>query len=129
MKDQGSLRIGCLCLGLYLILVVLCPAVGIAGSPTLGTTHRGSGPPAVLLGDRDGWWDEPPDLNGEPMSSEIISVFGLETELANDFYSSAPTTIYEVVWWGEYVQEEGEPNVSAFNLRFYDDAGGVPVPS
>ena len=28
MKNQGSLRIGCLCLGLCLIFVMLCPAVG-----------------------------------------------------------------------------------------------------
>ncbi len=127
MKNQGSLRTGCLCLGLCLIFVMLCPAVGIAGLPTLGTTHRGSGPPAVLLGDRDGWWDEPPDFNGEVLDSEIIGVFGLETEVANDFYSTSPTTIFEAVWWGEYYNNDGTgPNVSAFNLRFYDDAGGVP---
>ena len=52
---------------------------------------------------------------------------GSRREIANDFYSSAPTTIYEVVWWGEYFNDDGTgPNVSAFNLRFYDDAGGVP---
>ena len=53
--------------------------IGIAGPPTLGPTHRASGPPAVLLGDRDGWWDEPPDLNGTAMTSEIISMYGVET--------------------------------------------------
>ena len=93
MKDQGSLRIGSLSLGFCLMFAMLCPAIGIAGSPTLGTTHRASGPPAVLLGDRDGWWDEPPDLNGVVMSSEIIAIYGLEDEVANDFYSPAPTTI------------------------------------
>ena len=108
------------------MFLLLCPAVGIAGSPTLGTTHRASGPPAVLPGDRDGWWDEPPDLNGWAMTSEIISALGVETETANDFYSSSSTTIYEAVWWGEYYIGEGEPNVTAFNLRFYADAGGVP---
>ncbi len=127
MKYQGSLRIGCLCVGLCLIFVMLCPAIGLAGTPTLGPTHRASGPPVALPGDREGWWDEPPDLYGSVMSSEIISILGFETETANDFYSSAPTIIYEAVWWGEYFNDDGTgPNVSAFNLRFYDDAGGVP---
>ena len=126
MKNQGSLRIGCLRLGLGLMLLLLCPGIGIAGSPTLALTHPGSGPPAVLPGDRDAWWDEPPDLSGWWMDSEIITVVGLESETANDFYSSEPTTIYEAVWWGEYFNSPGDPTVSAFNLRFYDDAGGVP---
>ncbi len=126
MKNQGSSRVGFLSLGLCLIFVMLCPAVGIAGPPTLGLAHRGSGPPAVMLGDRDGWWDEPPDLNGSALMSEINAVYGTETEVANDFYSSAQTTILEAVWWGVYENGEGEPNVTAFNLRFYSDAGGVP---
>ena len=79
-----------------------------------------------MLAER-GWWDEPPDLNGIAMTSEIISYLLLETETANDFYSSAPTTIYEALWWGGYFNwYEGDPNVIAFNLRFYADAGGVP---
>ena len=130
MRNQGALRIGCLCLGLGLMFLLLCPVpvTGAADRPTLTPAHRGSGPPAVLRGAKDAWWDEPPDLNGEVMSSEIISAFGLETEVANDFSSSSPTTIFEAVWWGEHMEytQGGEPDVTAFNLRFYDDAGGVP---
>ncbi len=61
------------------------------------------------------------------MTSEIISYLLLETETANDFYSSAPTTIYEALWWGATSMDEGDPNVIAFNLPdSYADAGGVP---
>jgi len=127
MTNQGSLRIGCLCLGLCLMFLLLCPvpATGTPDRPTLGPAHRGSGPPTVLPGARDAWWDEPPDLNGLAMTSEIISEFRYESETANDFYSSASVTILEAVWWGEYYSG-GEPDVSAFNLRFYDDSDGTP---
>lgn len=126
MVPRGTLRNRSVSLCLGVVLLLLSPGANAARAPMLGPPDHASEPPAVLPGDRDGWWDEPPDLNGLAMTSEIISVYSLESEIANDFYSSSPTTIFETVWWGEYFNGQGEPNVSAFNLRFYEDGGGVP---
>lgn len=74
----------------------------------------------------DPWWDEPLVLNQQVMTSEIITDIGLETETANDFFASAPARIDEAVWWGEYYNGGNAPNVTGFNLRFYEDADGSP---
>ena len=74
-------------------------------------------------------WSEPPDLNGMILSSEQILMYGLETELANDFVPTGPT-ITHVTWWGGYYNNSTPclPGIltPGFNLRFYEDAGWVP---
>jgi len=89
----------------------------------------GSGPPNLLDGSRDADWSEPPDLNGLIGSSEQILTFGLETELANDFFT--PTDfISHTTWWGGFCSNstpcfQGITN-PGFNLRLHEDAGCVP---
>lgn len=115
---------------LCLSLLLVCSTGGSAGAPTLMAEGRADGPPTSLARDRDAWWDEPPDLDGAALTSEIISEFQFETEVANDFYSAGPATIIECVWWGEYFDcSPCEPTVTAFNLRFMYDGGGLPYGS
>jgi hypothetical protein len=72
-------------------------------------------------------WSQAPNLDGLIGSSEVISAFALETELANDFLVGAGPFLDAARWWGGYYNyAPGDPLVTSFNLRFYDDAGCVP---
>jgi hypothetical protein len=72
-------------------------------------------------------WSQTPNLDGLIGSSEVISAFALETELANDFLVGAGPNVDGARWWGGYYNYiPGDPLVTSFNLRFYDDAGCIP---
>jgi hypothetical protein len=78
---------------------------------------------------RDIFWSEPPNLEGLIGSSEQILEFGLETELANDFLTDRDLTITLARWWGGYYNyTPGDPLVTSFNLRFYENADCLPGP-
>ncbi len=110
------------------VLVLLCfgPAMAanpIAFEPGTGVPNGGQGG-----SERSIVWSEPPDLNGMIASSEIINVFGIVSEVANDFVPS-DTPIHHAAWWGGYFNNSTPcqgTTTPGFNLRFYGDAGCAP---
>lgn len=108
-----------------LMLLVLAP-LAQADVPVI---HRpGSGDHNVVSGGRDVCWSEPADLEGDAYSSEIIDMYGLVTECANDFILEG-NLITKVIFWGEW---EGVPNCEppqatpGFNFKFYEDQACLP---
>jgi hypothetical protein len=67
-----------------------------------------------------------PNLNGMIVSSERIPALGFESELANDFLPPGNCISYARWWGGYYYYTPGDPLVTNFTLRFYEDAGCVP---
>jgi hypothetical protein len=110
-----------------LALCILAPSLAVASDPVL--FHLGSGAPHLLLPSGRAMWSDPPDLNGNMASSEIISTFDLEIEMANDFIPTEPWIIH-VTWWGGYFSNTDpcEPGIppSSFNLRFYEASNCLP---
>jgi len=113
-----------------LILVLCIQCIVIAGTsmaeePEIMLPGPG-GSPADL--NREVLWLDNPDYDANAGSSEIIGEFGLESEIANDFFLQASATIQKVTWWGTYWgQSEYElPLDGGMNLRFYYDAGCLP---
>jgi hypothetical protein len=61
------------------------------------------------------------------MSSEIISEFGLESMVANDFVFDVDATITRCIGVGGYHSwAPGDPEIHSFNFKFYLDAEGRP---
>ena len=111
------------------ILIMCLFVVGASGADAPIPYVPASGGHNVVPGGRDVCWSEPADLNGLIGTSEIISMFGLQSELANDF-QVAGNVITKAVWWGG---QYGMPTpcqpawpTPGFNLRFYEDAQCLP---
>jgi hypothetical protein len=80
--------------------------------------------PLELDPDREVCWSQGPNLDGLIASSEVIGAFGLETEIANDFLPGTSGWVVGARWWGGYYNYlPGDPLLTSFNLRFYDDSG------
>jgi hypothetical protein len=111
---------------------VLALSFVVAGSalainPSL---NAGGGGMNVVESGRSVVWSEPANLDGLIASSEVIAQFGLETEIANDFFLTANNTITIARWWGGYYNNNGCSDIGIatnWNLRFYDDGGCVPL--
>lgn len=107
-----------------LSFVVAGSALAINPSLTAG----GGGMNVVNSG-RTVVWSEPANLDGLIASSEIIAQFGLETEIANDFFLTSNNVIRTAKWWGGYYNNNGCGDIgyaTNWNLRFYEDLGCVP---
>ncbi len=104
-------------------------AAGLVQASTPVMFSPRSGPPRPGGEDEEACWSQTFDLNGNKISSEIIGAFDLESELADDFRIPAGSgQIARVVGWGgPYNWAPGDPDVTAFNLYFYDDGGCVPA--
>jgi hypothetical protein len=105
---------------------------GFSGSALADLPVSWSGPGgdthSPAPGGREVCWSEPGDLKGILGSSEIISRFDLESEIANDFVVG-DQLITKVTWWGgQYgtTSCELEWPVPGFNLRFYEDDNCAP---
>jgi hypothetical protein len=86
-----------------------------------------SGPVETVPGSRDVCWSEPVDLNDYTLSSEIIAMFGLESELANDFLVATDAMISHAIGYGGYYNwVPGDPPITSLNWKFYSDGGCVP---
>jgi hypothetical protein len=114
-------------LAFVLAMSMVVAGTAFAIDPTLSAGGGGSNPlevdPTTTV-----CWSQAPNLDGLIGSSEVITAFALETELANDFLSgSEEPYIVGARWWGGYYNYvPGDPLVTSFNLRFYDDAGCIP---
>ena len=111
-----------------LVLVWIAVVAGGAQAANPSLTAGGGGM-SVLSGDRDAVWSEPPNFDGLLASSEVIGVYGLQTEIANDFYVAGSVTIGIARWWGGYYNNYGCSDIgyaTNWNLRFYDDGGCIP---
>lgn len=87
----------------------------------------GGGSPNDVAADPSMCWSDPPDLGGLIGSSEVISSLNLESEVANDFFAQAGSNIRLARWWGGYFNySPGDPHVSGFTLRVFDDVGSSP---
>jgi hypothetical protein len=113
---------------------VLAMSMVVAGSayavdPILSAGGGGNNPYDPVDSDGVVCWSQGPNLDGLIGSSEQILAFGLESELANDFLPNAGGYVDNARWWGGYYNYLlGDPLVTTFNLRFYEDAGCVPGP-
>ncbi len=97
-----------------------------AGDPVRSSPGGGASNP--ITGSRDVCWSEPADLGGGKLTSERICAFGLQSEIANDFEIERDATITKAIGYGGYYDwSPGDPEATAYNLRFYADAGCVPA--
>jgi hypothetical protein len=72
-----------------------------------------------LLPDTTVCWSEPPNLEGDLVRSDIVEVYDLEAEVANDFLIEDPGIhLVSVRWWGGYV-EQNFYSVESFIFRVY----------
>ncbi len=110
---------------IFAIAILMCGSVSgsvLANTPAVWT-GPGSGSHNPAPGGRDVCWSEPGDLDGILGSSEIINLFELESEIANDFVLDG-NIITKATWWGgEYGTSRCalEWPTPGFNLRFYED--------
>jgi hypothetical protein len=113
-------------LGFFQLDAILAGTLAQTG-PTLFQPGSGGAP---LPPNRAVCWSEPPDLEGFGLSSEIIAIYGLETEVANDFVFDADRVIRRVRWWGEYWENttpcEAGIVPPGFYLRVYHDFDCLP---
>jgi hypothetical protein len=105
------------------LVVVPCSATGV--QPVLSAGGGGDNPlppdPA-----REVCFSQRPNLDGLIGSSEVIGALGIQSELVNDFLVSG-ICVDNARWWGGYyTYVPGDPLLTSFNLRFYDDGGCVP---
>ena len=86
--------------------------------------HPGIGEGVPAEGGRDVLWSQPGLLGGDKVSSEIIDMFGLVSEVAGDFLldCDGPVTITTVTWWGgQWGWLIGDPVCTEFNLILYEE--------
>jgi hypothetical protein len=108
--------------GFLAALVLIVPFHAHADSPV--PVWLGIGPPQALPGGRDVVWSQPGDQNGNIVTSEIIDDFALESQTADDFMLEidGEVRLDHVRWWGgEYGWAPGNPEMTVFNLLFYED--------
>jgi len=114
---------------LLLILVLATIPVRPAGAMAPTEFRPGTGHHGALPSGRDACWSEPPDLEGLIGTSEQILMYGLESEIANDFVVGRTTTITKAAFWGgiphDYPCDPGF-EYRCHNLRFYNDTGCAP---
>lgn len=110
--------------------IVLPVLITVVSGMALG---EGPVPVAGVLGgdeiapNREICWSEPPNFDDDPLSSEVIDEYGLDSEVANDFLIGFETGITLARWWGGYTAyHPGDPLVNGFNLRFYEDGPCIP---
>ncbi len=106
------------------LLTAMLAVAGVCAASDPIPGGMGSGPPRGGSGNRDASWSQPVDVNGSYVGSEVIGQFGLEDECADDFLvgEAGPVVLTHVTWWGgEYQYIPGDPEMSAFNLIFYND--------
>jgi hypothetical protein len=108
-------------ISLVLALSLICAGICSASEPVVSAGGGGMHVPPI---DRYFCWLDTPNFEGAIMSSEEISQYELESEVANDFALVAADQIGGARWWGGYFSyTPGDPLVTSFNLRFYEDAG------
>jgi hypothetical protein len=113
----------------FVLALALCAlAAGSAvatGPPSLSSPATGGH--NYVPGTRDVCWSEPADLADAKISSEIISMYGLESELANDFMLATDGEIALAIGYGGYYNwVAGDPDITSCNWKFYSDGGCVP---
>ena len=112
-----------------LALSFVVAGAALAANPSLMAGGQ-SGTHNIVRSGRDVCWSEPADLEGMIASSEVIGVYALETEIANDFYFvTADNTVNLARWWGGYWNNYGCGDIgyaTNWNLRFYNDGGCIP---
>ncbi len=110
-------RIGCLTSALFFLT-----GPAYAADPT--PYHAGTGIVTPIPGRPDALWSQPADLGGGRISSDSIVVYGLFSEVANDFVldCDGPATVTHLTWWGgEYALAPGDPDITVFDIYWYDD--------
>src|SRR5215470_17902426 len=90
---------------------------------------------ATALADPVVWDNGAPNANGNAYSSQRDNVYPFDSQVADDFRLPpnttgdplAPTLVTDVHWTGLYFNPGPPGNATAFNILFYNDAGGVPT--
>jgi hypothetical protein len=113
----------------FVLVLALCM---LAAGSAFATGPPSAFSPAVgghnyVPGGRDICWSEPADLADAKITSEIIAMFGLESELANDFVLGTDNTISAAIGYGGYYNwVAGDPPITSLNWKFYSDGGCYP---
>ena len=116
---------------LAVVVALAMVPVGMAIASGIAMFHPGTGGHSVLPSGRDVCWSEPPDLNGLIGTSEQILIYGLESEIANDFRVAYDTSVSVARFWGGYWNNDvacvSGMTYNCHNLRFYEDADCIPA--
>lgn len=108
-----------------LLLSVALTGIAAASSPIPFSPR--SGEANIIPDDRDLCWDEPGDLSGVKVSSEIIAAYALESEVANDFIFDSDACLDCAAFMGGYFTwMPGDPEITGCNWKFYGDLGCTP---
>ena len=100
---------------------------GIATAEDYPILSAGGGGFTPLDGERTVCWEDPPNLDGLIGSSEQILSQGLESEIANDYIVEGCDPCHVTWWAGYYNYVPGDPLLTTYVLRHYDDGGCVPL--
>ncbi len=105
----------------------LIPALGLLAVTPMVLGLGASSPPgkAPLAGEtgREVSCSQPVDMQTDKISSEVNSYYDYVSEVANDCQVEVPGTLTRVSWWGGYIDgPPGDPEVTTFILRFYEDS-------
>lgn len=122
---------GFLLLFALLALSAICPSASLGAAisdyPTPYSPSTGHLP---VAGTRDVCFSRPPNLYGGKISSDIIGAYGLVSEIADDFMicdaGIAATIVKAIGYGGYYNWAPGDPDVTAYNLRWFDDTDCFP---
>jgi hypothetical protein len=113
----------------FVLALVVCV---LAAGSAFATGPPSAFSPAVgghnyVPGGRDICWSELADLADAKITSEIIAMFGLESELANDFVLGDDITVTKAIGYGGYYNWiAGDPPITSLNWKFYSDGGCYP---
>lgn len=111
-------------------LVLVISVIVVSGAQAANfSPGAGGGGMNVVPSGRTVVWSEPANLDGFIASSEVISEYDFETELANDFTVTDELGINIARWWGGYFNGYGCSDIgygTHWNLRFYEDGGCTP---
>ncbi len=109
------------------VLILVSAASASARDPLISQPGVGTSAPPSLPASL---WSDPPNLDGDLISSEVIGAAGLTSEVANDFTVVSGSTVQVARWWGGYFNCDSypacNPHVSSFVLRFYDNSACTP---
>jgi hypothetical protein len=127
MKCERPRAASALCWSLIVAVLgcVVLASPSQADGPALMSPRTGS--PASIPALRDVFSNQPVDLNGSRISSELITTYGLESEVACDFTSATDTRVTKIAWWGgSFNSDTQDPPPTVFNIYFYDDSSCEP---
>jgi hypothetical protein len=106
-------------------IALLATGAVMADPPTVSWYHGASGDTVTV---NPVQWDNMPNGYGTSfLSSQLETAYPFDSQVADDFrFDDGTYDITDVFWIGGYWNGDPTPG-SAFNIIFYNDAGGLPT--